>query len=76
MLSAIFQQRIFTAGDEPNVLVGDDPAALQANREDVFRPRGHYRGSGRFTDSNLKRAVYTSTIPHRCFRSTISRLSG
>jgi 2-oxoglutarate/2-oxoacid ferredoxin oxidoreductase subunit alpha len=49
---------IFTAGDEPNVLVAMNPAALKANIDDV--PRGSVIIVDReaFTDANLKRAGY------------------
>jgi len=51
---------IFTAGDEPNVLVAMNPAALKANLEDV-QPNGLIIVDREaFTDANLKRAGYDS----------------
>ena len=49
---------IFTAGDEPNVLVAMNPAALQANIEDVPPNAVIIVDREAFTDSNLKRAGY------------------
>src|ERR1700674_5509196 len=51
---------IFTAGDEPNVLVAMNPAALQANIEDVPPNAVIIVDREAFTDSNLKRAGYTT----------------
>src|SRR6266849_855612 len=51
---------IFTAGDEPNVLVAMNPAALQANLEDVPPNAVIIVDREAFTESNLKRAGYTS----------------
>src|SRR5580704_11926211 len=51
---------IFTAGDEPNVLVAMNPAALKANLDDV-PPNGVIIADvAAFSDSNLKRAGFTS----------------
>src|SRR5579872_4031632 len=51
---------IFTAGDEPNVLVAMNPAALKANIDDV-PPNGVIIADvAAFSDSNLKRAGFTS----------------
>src|SRR5258707_4621794 len=49
---------IFTAGDEPNVLVAMNPAALQANIEDVPPNAVIIVDREAFTDSNVKRAGY------------------
>ncbi|MGC2277758.1 MAG: 2-oxoacid:acceptor oxidoreductase subunit alpha [Candidatus Binatus sp.] len=51
---------IFTAGDEPNVLVAMNPAALQANIEDVPQNAVIIVDREAFTDSNVKRAGYKS----------------
>ncbi len=51
---------IFTAGDEPNVLVAMNPAALQANLEDVPPNAVIIVDREAFTESNLKRAGYDS----------------
>ena len=51
---------IFTAGDEPNVLVAMNPAALMANLEDLPPNSVLIVDREAFTDSNLKRAGYTS----------------
>ena len=51
---------IFTAGDEPNVLVAMNPAALKANLDDL-PPNGVIIDDVEaFSDANLKRAGYTS----------------
>ena len=51
---------IFTAGDEPNVLVAMNPAALKANLDDV-PPNGVIIADvAAFSDANLKRAGFTS----------------
>src|SRR6201993_3114832 len=51
---------IFTAGDEPNVLVAMNPAALKANLDDV-PPNGVIIADvAAFSDSNLKRAGFSS----------------
>ncbi len=51
---------IFTAGDEPNVLVAMNPAALQANIEDVPPNAVIIVDREAFTESNIKRAGYKS----------------
>jgi 2-oxoglutarate/2-oxoacid ferredoxin oxidoreductase subunit alpha len=51
---------IFTAGDEPNVLVAMNPAALKANIEDVPPNAVIIVDREAFTDANIKRAGYTS----------------
>ena len=51
---------IFTAGDEPNVLVAMNPAALQANLEDVPPNAVIIVDREAFTEANLKRAGYTT----------------
>src|ERR1700732_3304167 len=51
---------IFTAGDEPNVLVAMNPAALKANLDDL-PPNGVLTVDREaFSEANLKRAGYTS----------------
>jgi 2-oxoglutarate ferredoxin oxidoreductase subunit alpha len=51
---------VFTAGDEPSVLVAMNPAALKANVDDV-PPNGIIIVDREaFTDANIKRAGYTS----------------
>jgi 2-oxoglutarate ferredoxin oxidoreductase subunit alpha len=50
--------QIFTAGDEPNVLVAMNPAALKANIDDVPPNAVIIVDKEAFTDSNLKRAGY------------------
>src|SRR5512142_1991830 len=51
---------IFTAGDEPNVLVAMNPAALKANIDDV-PPNGVIIADvAAFSDSNLNRAGFTA----------------
>jgi 2-oxoglutarate ferredoxin oxidoreductase subunit alpha len=52
--------QIFTAGDEPNVLVAMNPAALKANIDDIPPNAVIIVDKEAFTDSNLKRAGYTS----------------
>ncbi len=49
---------IFTAGDEPNVLVAMNPAALKANIEDVPPNGVLIVDREAFTEANLKRAGY------------------
>src|SRR3984893_10108080 len=49
---------IFTAGDEPNVLVAMNPAALQANIEDVPPNAVLIVDREAFTGSNVKRAGF------------------
>ncbi len=49
---------IFTAGDEPNVLVAMNPAALKANIDDVPPNGVIIVDREAFTDANLKRAGY------------------
>src|ERR1700684_3719838 len=49
---------IFTAGDEPNVLVAMNPAALQAHIEDVPPNAVIIVDREAFTESNIKRAGY------------------
>ncbi|MGO9607317.1 MAG: 2-oxoacid:acceptor oxidoreductase subunit alpha [Candidatus Binataceae bacterium] len=51
---------IFTAGDEPNVLVAMNPAALQANLEDVPPNAVIIVDREAFTDANVKRAGYAT----------------
>ncbi|HZC45727.1 MAG TPA: 2-oxoacid:acceptor oxidoreductase subunit alpha, partial [Candidatus Acidoferrum sp.] len=51
---------IFTAGDEPNVLVAMNPAALQANIEDVPPNAVIIVDREAFTEANVKRAGYKS----------------
>lgn len=51
---------VFTAGDEPNVLVAMNPAALKANLDDVPPNGVIIINKEAFTDANLKRANFTS----------------
>jgi 2-oxoglutarate ferredoxin oxidoreductase subunit alpha len=51
---------IFTAGDEPNVLVAMNPAALLANIDDVPPNAVIIVDREAFTDANIKRAGYKS----------------
>ena len=51
---------IFTAGDEPNVLVAMNPAALKANLDDVPPNGVMIVDREAFSEANLKRAGYTS----------------
>src|SRR5271168_976240 len=50
---------IFTAGDEPNVLVAMNPAALKANLDDVPPNGVIIVDREAFNDANLKKAGYT-----------------
>jgi len=69
--SSIFQARNLYRGDEPNVLVAMNPAALQANLEDVPPNAVIIVDREAFTEANLKRAGYTSN-PSPIIRSTNS----
>src|SRR5215813_10765516 len=51
---------VFTAGDEPNVLVAMNPAALKANIDDVPPIGVIIVDREAFTEANLKRAGYPS----------------
>jgi 2-oxoglutarate ferredoxin oxidoreductase subunit alpha len=51
---------IFTAGDEPTVLVAMNPAALKANLDDVPPNGVIIVDREAFSEANLKRAGYTS----------------
>jgi len=51
---------IFTAGDEPNVLVAMNPAALKANLEELPPNAVLIIDREAFTEANLKRAGYNS----------------
>jgi 2-oxoglutarate/2-oxoacid ferredoxin oxidoreductase subunit alpha len=51
---------IFTAGDEPDVLVAMNPAALKANIDDLHANGVIIIDREAFTDSNLKRAGFNS----------------
>ena len=67
---------IFTAGDEPNVLVAMNPAALKANLDDV-PPNGVIIADvAAFSDSNLKRAGFTSNPLDRPFARQVPGLPG
>ncbi|HYB90318.1 MAG TPA: 2-oxoacid:acceptor oxidoreductase subunit alpha [Candidatus Binataceae bacterium] len=52
--------KIFTPGDEPNVLVAMNPAALKANLGDVSPNGVIIIDQEAFTDANIKRAGYDS----------------
>lgn len=56
----ISSSEIFTAGDEPNVLVAMNPAALKANIGDLSPNAVIIADRESFTDSNVKRAGYDS----------------
>ncbi|MCL5044998.1 MAG: 2-oxoacid:acceptor oxidoreductase subunit alpha [Deltaproteobacteria bacterium] len=51
---------VFTPGDEPNVLVAMNPAALKANIDDLSTGAIVIVDKEAFTESNLKRAGYES----------------
>jgi 2-oxoglutarate/2-oxoacid ferredoxin oxidoreductase subunit alpha len=51
---------VFTAGDEPNVLVAMNPAALKANIDDVPANGVIIIDREAFTEANIKRAGYTA----------------
>jgi 2-oxoglutarate ferredoxin oxidoreductase subunit alpha len=51
---------VFTAGDEPNVLVAMNPAALKVNIDDLPANAVLIVDKEAFTEANLKRAGYTS----------------
>ncbi len=51
---------VFTAGDEPTVLVAMNPAALKANLDDVPPNGVIIVDKEAFTEANFKRAGYTS----------------
>ena len=53
-------REVFTAGDEPNVLVAMNPAALKANLDDLPANGVLIVDREAFSEANLKRAGYTS----------------
>jgi 2-oxoglutarate/2-oxoacid ferredoxin oxidoreductase subunit alpha len=53
-------REVFTAGDEPNVLVAMNPAALKANLDDLPPNGVLIVDREAFSEANLKRAGYTS----------------
>ncbi|HTT76801.1 MAG TPA: 2-oxoacid:acceptor oxidoreductase subunit alpha [Candidatus Binataceae bacterium] len=53
-------REVFTAGDEPNVLVAMNPAALKANLDDLPPNGVLIVDREAFSDGNLKKAGYTS----------------
>ncbi|MGH7917059.1 MAG: 2-oxoacid:acceptor oxidoreductase family protein, partial [Candidatus Binataceae bacterium] len=53
-------QEIFTAGDEPNVLVAMNPAALKVNLDDLPANAVLIVDREAFSEANLKRAGYKS----------------
>ena len=53
-------REVFTAGDEPNVLVAMNPAALKANIDDVPPNGVMIVDREAFSEANVKRAGYTS----------------
>jgi 2-oxoglutarate ferredoxin oxidoreductase subunit alpha len=53
-------REVFTAGDEPNVLVAMNPAALKANIDDLPPNGVLIVDREAFSEANLKRAGYTS----------------
>src|SRR5271170_3857027 len=52
--------QVYTAGDEPNVLVAMNPAALKANLDDLPPNGVLIVDREAFSEANLKRAGYTS----------------
>src|SRR5271169_2629670 len=73
---------IFTPGDEPDVLVAMNPAGLAANLEDLHPNGVLIVDKDAFTESNLKRAGYTSNPltdhsldKHQLFQIEITRLT-
>ena len=53
-------QEVFTPGDEPSVLVAMNPAALMVNIEDLVPNGALIVDKEAFSESNLKKAGYTS----------------
>ncbi len=53
-------REVFTAGDEPNVLVAMNPAALKANLDDLPANGVIIVDREAFSEANVKRAGYTS----------------
>ena len=53
-------REVFTAGDEPNVLVAMNPAALKANLDDLLPNGVLIVDREAFSEANLKRAGYAS----------------
>jgi 2-oxoglutarate/2-oxoacid ferredoxin oxidoreductase subunit alpha len=53
-------REVFTAGDEPNVLVAMNPAALKANIDDLQANGVLIVDREAFSEANLKRAGYSS----------------
>jgi 2-oxoglutarate ferredoxin oxidoreductase subunit alpha len=53
-------REVFTAGDEPNVLVAMNPAALKANLDDVPANGVIIVDKEAFSEANVKRAGYTA----------------
>lgn len=51
---------IFTAGDNPNVLVAMNPAALKSNISDLDQGGILFVDTDSFTDQNLKKVKYTT----------------
>ena len=49
---------IYTPGDEPDVLVAMNPAALKTNLQDLSRGGAIIVNADEFTESNLKKAAY------------------
>ncbi len=73
---------IFTAGDEPNVLVAMNPAALKANVDDLPPNALIIVDKEAFTDANLRRAGYEanpltdhSLDKYQVFEVEVSRLT-
>lgn len=52
---------IYTAGDEPNVLVAMNPAALKANIRDLAQGGTLIVDTDSFTEQNLKKVNYTAS---------------
>lgn len=51
-------EAVFTPGDQPDVLVAMNPAALQANLKDLVKGGMLIVNTGAFTESNLQKAGY------------------
>ena len=74
--------RVYTPGDEPDVLVAFNPAALKANLADVKRGGTLVLNESAFTPQNIQRAGYTtspledgSLQNYRVYSVPVSRLT-
>jgi 2-oxoglutarate ferredoxin oxidoreductase subunit alpha len=73
---------VFTAGDEPNVLVAMNPAALKVNLDDIQPNAVIIVDREAFTEANLKRAGYASNPltdhsldKHQLFQVDVTKLT-